>query len=65
MRSISGRRILLGAAAPVGALIVAAIISAAILLLTGHNPSQAFGAMFDAFGKSRVLVGTNNQAASY
>src|ERR1700712_1575068 len=65
MKSLSVRRILLGAAAPVGALLVAVIISAAILLLTHHNPWQAFSAMADAFGKPRVLVGTVNQAASY
>src|SRR3954464_12530045 len=63
--TLSLRRILLGAAAPVCALIAAALISSAILLLTHHNPVQAFTAMAQAFGKPRVLVGTVNQAASY
>lgn len=63
--AISGRKIALGAAGPLGALVVAVIISAVILLLTGHHPLDAFSAMGDAFGKSRVLIGTVNLAASY
>jgi ABC-type uncharacterized transport system permease subunit len=65
MKALSGRKVLLGAAGPVSALIVAAIITSAILLLTQHNPIDAFAAMGEAFKKSRVLIGTVNQAASY
>ena len=43
------RRILLGAAAPVGALLVALLITSVLLLLTGSNPFDAFGAMASAF----------------
>ena len=39
------RRILLALAAPVGALIMAALITSVILILTGHNPLDAFGAL--------------------
>jgi len=65
MRALSGRKIILGAAGPIGALVVAAIISSVILLITQHNPLDAFAAMGQAFKKSRVLIGTLNQAASY
>jgi len=63
--AVSGRRVALGAAGPLVALIVAAIISTAILLITQHNPVEAFSAMGDGFKKSRVLIGTINQAATY
>lgn len=63
--AMSGRKVALGAAGPIGALVVSAIISAIILLITQHNPFDAFSAMGGAFGKSRVLIGTINQAASY
>ncbi|SDP01302.1 nucleoside ABC transporter membrane protein [Nakamurella panacisegetis] len=63
--TMSGRKLALGAAGPIGALLVSAIISSIILLLTQHNPWDAFSAMGGAFGKSRVLIGTLNQAASY
>lgn len=65
MAAPSVRRIALGAAGPLSALVVSAIISAAILLITKHDPLDAFGAMGGAFGKSRVLIGTVNQAGSY
>ncbi len=63
--AISGRKVALGAAGPLGALVVAAVISSAILLVTQHNPFDAFSAMGGAFTKSRVLIGTVNQAGSY
>ncbi|GGM02317.1 ABC transporter permease [Nakamurella endophytica] len=65
MKALSGRRVLLGAAGPVGALIFSAIVSAIILVLTRHNPFEAFGAMGQAFSRPRVLVGTVNQVSSY
>ena len=61
----SGRRLALGAAAPVGALIFAAALSSVILLLTQHNPLEAFGAMGEAFARPRIQVGTLNQMGSY
>ena len=59
------RRILLGAAAPVGALLVAFLITSVLLLLTGSNPFDAFGAMGSAFGRTRIILGTINQTAVY
>jgi simple sugar transport system permease protein len=59
------RRILLGAAAPVGALLVAFLITSVLLLLTGSNPFDAFGAMAGALGRTRVILGTINQTAVY
>src|SRR6478735_8419307 len=59
------RRILLGAAAPVGALLVAFLITSVLLLLTGSNPFEAFGAMTSAFERIRVVLGAVNQAAVY
>jgi simple sugar transport system permease protein len=59
------RRILLGAAAPVGALLAAFLITSVLLLLTGSNPIDAFGAMASAFGRTRIILGTINQTAVY
>ena len=59
------RRILLALAAPVGALIMAALITSVILILTGHNPLDAFGALVDAFGRPRTIVNTINVGATY
>lgn len=59
------RRFLLGATAPAGALVVAFLLSSAILLSTGHNPFRAFGAMGSAMGNSLILVNTLNQAITY
>ena len=65
MTGSRGRRILLGAAAPVGALIFSLLITAILLILTGHNPVEAFGAMASAFERVRVVLGTINQTAVY
>ncbi len=59
------RRILLGAAAPAGALLVSFIITSLILLATGHNPFDAYGAMAGAFDEQRIQVNTLNQATTY
>ncbi len=59
------RRLLLSAAAPVGALLVALLITALLLVLTKHNPFEAFGAMTSAFGRTRLILGTINQTTIY
>lgn len=59
------RRIFLGAAAPVGALIVALVITTIVLLATNHNPGDAYGAMGSAFGKNRNITASVNQAGIY
>ncbi len=65
MTGSRSRRILLGAAAPVGALLVAFLITSVLLLLTGSNPFDAFGAMGSAFGRPRIILGTINQTIVY
>ncbi len=65
MTGSRSRRILLGAAAPVAALLVSFLITSLILLLTGSNPFDAFGAMASAFGRPRILLGTINQTVVY
>jgi ABC-type uncharacterized transport system permease subunit len=65
MGQSSLRRILLTLAAPVGALIMAALITSLILVTTGHNPLDALGALVDAFGRPRTIVNTINVGATY
>ena len=59
------RRFLLAAAAPVGALVVAFVVTSLVLLATGHNPFTAFGAMAGAFEQNRIQINTINQATTY
>ena len=65
MTGSKGRRFLLGAAAPVGALLVSLLITAVLLITTGHSPTEAFGAMLDALERPRIILGTINQSAIY
>jgi len=59
------RRILLGAAAPVTALVGAAIIIVLLLLATGHNPFSAFEAMGGAYSDPSVVTGAINQTTVF
>ncbi len=65
MTGTRSRRILLGAAAPVGALLFSLLVTAVLLLTTGHSPTEAFGAMLDALERPRIILGTINQTAVY
>jgi simple sugar transport system permease protein len=65
MGTSRGRRFLLAAAAPVGALLVSFIITSLVLVATGHNPFDAYGAMADAFKEPRIQINTVNQGAVY
>ena len=65
MTGSRGRRILLGAAAPVGALLFSLLITSVLLILTGHSPFEAFGAMISAFERVRIVLGTINQTAVF
>lgn len=65
MDGTGSRRFLLGAAAPAGALLVSFIITSLILLTTGHNPFDAFGAMINAFDEPRIVLNTINVSATY
>jgi simple sugar transport system permease protein len=65
MTGSRGRRILLGAAAPVGALLFSLLITSVLLVLTGHSPVEAFDAMISAFERVRIVLGTINQTAVF
>ena len=65
MGASTSRRVLLVLAAPAGALLVALVITSLVMLVTGHDPLEAFGAMASAFGESRIVVDTVNQATTY
>ena len=65
MTGSRSRRILLGAAAPVAALLVSVIITSILLIVTGHSPVEAFGAMAGALERLRNILGTINQTAIY
>jgi simple sugar transport system permease protein len=65
MGNSRGRRLLLSAAAPVGALLVSFLITSLVLVATGHNPFDAYGAMADAFKETRVQINTVNQGVVY
>ncbi|MEP6560083.1 MAG: ABC transporter permease [Nakamurella sp.] len=65
MSRFSTRKILLTLAAPVGALIIATLITSVILVVTGHSPFETFGALVDAFSRPRTIVNTVNVGATY
>ena len=65
MRKVSGRSVFLVLAAPIAALVIAAIISSIILLSTGHSPWDAAQAMWAAMGRSRIEVAVVNSAGAY
>jgi len=65
MRKANTRAILLGIAAPLGALVVAAALTAIILLLSGFNPLDTFRAFVDSVKAPRTLVNTANLMAGY
>ncbi|PPK69705.1 ABC transporter permease [Actinokineospora auranticolor] len=65
MRKLTPRSVLLGLAAPVGALVFAAVVSAIILAVTGHAPTDAVDAMARAAERPRTLVNAVNSATYY
>ncbi|HET8591055.1 MAG TPA: ABC transporter permease [Nakamurella sp.] len=65
MGGLSGRRIWLGVAAPVTALVGAGIIIVILLLATGHNPFDAFSAMGGAYSDPSVVTGAINQTTVF
>jgi simple sugar transport system permease protein len=65
MTGSRGRRILLGVAAPVGALAFSLLIISLLLVTTGHNPIEAFDAMIGALQRVRIVLGTIDQTAVY
>jgi general nucleoside transport system permease protein len=59
------RSVLLGASAPIGAVIFATIASAVILSLGGHSPGHVFQTMLQQAGKPAPFVNMINQALVY
>ncbi|HEX4726698.1 MAG TPA: ABC transporter permease [Jatrophihabitans sp.] len=59
------RSVLLGASAPIGAVIFATIASAIILSLGGHSPGHVFQTMLQQAGKPAPFVNMVNQALVY
>lgn len=74
IRRLSARSVLLGIAAPVAALLFAALVSAVILAATGHSALDAFQAMFHSLWPKahpprprslRTLANSINSATTY
>ena len=65
MKRLTPRAVLLGIAAPVGALIFAAIVSVVILIVTGHSPAGTLEAMINSAQRPRTLVNSVNSATNY
>lgn len=59
------RRLLLGAAGPVTALVGAAVIIVLLLLAAGHNPIAAFEAMGGAYADPSVVTSAINQTTVF
>ncbi|MDQ1716965.1 MAG: ral nucleoside transport system permease protein [Pseudonocardiales bacterium] len=59
------RSVLLGFAAPIGAILFAALASSVILSLGGHSPGDVFQTMFKQAGKPTPFVDMVNQAMVY
>jgi general nucleoside transport system permease protein len=59
------RRILLGLAAPALALLFALLVASVILLITGHQPLETFGWMWDYGTQPDSIVLTINLAVGY
>jgi simple sugar transport system permease protein len=65
IRRLSARSVILGIAAPLGALLFAALVSAVILLATGHQPVDVFEAMLRSARRPRTIVNSINSATTY
>jgi simple sugar transport system permease protein len=59
------RRPVLGLAAPLAALVFAALVSAAVLVATGHPPAGVFQAMLTSAKRPRTVVNSINSATTY
>ncbi|OLR90512.1 ABC transporter permease [Actinokineospora bangkokensis] len=65
MSRINPRAVLLGLAAPVGALLFAAAFCAVVLAVTGHSAGDAVDAMVAASQRPRTFVNSINSAVQY
>lgn len=65
MRRISLRTVLLGLAAPVGALVFAAVVCALILLFSKHSPGDVIDSVSTSLQRPRTSVIAINNATNY
>jgi general nucleoside transport system permease protein len=65
MRNVSPRSVLLGLAAPIGALLFSVLLCAVILLVSGHSPVAAVDKMAEAVGRPRTSINSVNTAVYY
>jgi simple sugar transport system permease protein len=65
MARISWRSVLVGLAAPVGALVFAALICSVILVVSGHSPSDVIDSMSASANKPRTATIALNNATNY
>jgi len=65
MRRLTLRSVLLAVAAPLGALVFAALVCAVILVITGHSPADTVQAMINSAKRPRTFVNSINSATNY
>lgn len=65
MGRLSRRAIVLGLAAPVGALVFAAVVCSIILVITGHSPGDVVDSMSASIDRPRTTVIALNNATNY
>ena len=65
MHRLSVRSVLLGLAAPVGALVFAAFVCSLILAFTGHSPADVVDSMVESAQRPRTTVNAINSATNY
>ncbi|WP_156754053.1 ABC transporter permease [Actinokineospora pegani] len=65
MRRFAPRAVLLGLAAPVGALVFAVLVCAVVLAATGHSLFDTIDAMVTAAQRPRTFVNSLNSATQY
>lgn len=65
MGRFSARTVLLGLAAPVGALVFAAIVCSLILAVSGHSPADVVDSMVTSAQRPRTAVIALNNATNY
>lgn len=65
MRTLSARSVLLGLAAPIGALLFSVLVCALILIISGHSPVATVDSMVTAASRPRTTVNSINSAIQY
>ncbi|MGX7827642.1 ABC transporter permease [Actinokineospora sp. 24-640] len=65
MRTLSARSVLLGLAAPLGALLFSVLVCAVILVVSGHSPVTTVDSMVAAAQRPRTSINSINSAMQY